>query len=110
MSGLLELTDRGLLCPRGDFYIDPWKPVERAIITHGHGDHARFGSQSYLCADRSKAILGIRLGPAAMVQSLAWRETISLNGVAVSFHPAGHILGSAQVRLEYGGEIAVVSG
>lgn len=110
MTKLLELTDRGLYCPPADAYIDPWRPVERALITHGHGDHARFGSTSYLAATKSKRILELRLGAEASIQTLAYGSALSQNGVRISFHPAGHILGSAQIRLEYQGEIAVVSG
>ncbi len=107
---LLTHTDHGLYCPAGDFFIDPWQPVGRAVITHAHGDHARPGSAAYLCAAPGEGILRLRLGPEARVETLPYGETTLLNGVAVSFHPAGHILGSAQVRVAHGGEVWVVSG
>jgi putative mRNA 3-end processing factor len=107
---LLQLTDNGLYCPAGDFYIDPWKPVERAIVTHGHSDHARPGSRHYLTAQPGELVLRLRMGPEASIQTMAYGERVRLNSVDVSLHPAGHILGSAQVRLEGGGEVWVVSG
>jgi putative mRNA 3-end processing factor len=107
---VLRLTERGLYCEAGDFFIDPWSPVDRAVITHAHGDHARGGSQAYLGSREGERVLRTRLGPDARVQSLAFGETLTLGEVRVSLHPAGHILGSAQVRLEYGGQIWVVSG
>ena len=109
MSNLISFTDKGLYCQKGDFYIDPWKPVERAIITHGHGDHAYLGHKYYLCHTHTKPILQLRLGE-NNYQSLEWHETININGIQVSLHPAGHIIGSSQVRLEYNGEVWVVSG
>jgi putative mRNA 3-end processing factor len=107
---LLYSNDKGLYCAAGDFYIDPWRGVERAIITHAHSDHARSGSSSYLCAEPGLWVLKSRLGPKAIVESLPYGQVISLNGVKVSLHPAGHILGSAQVRVEYRGEVWVVTG
>jgi putative mRNA 3-end processing factor len=109
MNNLISFTDKGLYCEKGAFYIDPWKPVERAIITHGHGDHAYIGHKYYLCHTYTKPILQIRLGE-NNYQTLDWNETINLFGVKVSLHPAGHIIGSSQVRLEFNGEIWVVSG
>ncbi len=106
---LIEFTDKGLYCQQGNFYIDPWKPVDQAIISHGHSDHARWGSKKYLCQHFTLPILKLRLGE-NLYESLDWNETVTLNGVRVSFHPAGHIIGSAQVRVEYQGEIWVVSG
>lgn len=106
---LIEFTDRGLYCRAGDFYIDPWKPVDKAVITHAHSDHARWGSKYYLCHHDTKPILQYRLGPGTY-QSIAWSETIYINGVRISLFPAGHIIGSSQVRLEYNGEVWVVSG
>ncbi|MCP2023021.1 ligase-associated DNA damage response exonuclease [Pseudomonas laurylsulfatiphila] len=100
----------GLYCPAGDFYIDPWRPVERAVITHAHGDHARAGNQHYLAAAPGEAILRVRLGQDINLQTLRYGERLLHHGVFLSFHPAGHVLGSAQVRLEYGGEVWVVSG
>jgi putative mRNA 3-end processing factor len=109
-SDLLTLTDRGLYCPAGDFHIDPWKPVERAVVTHAHGDHARPGSRRYLTSEEGGGVLARRMAPAARIRTVAWGERVMLNGVRVSLHPAGHILGSAQVRVEYGGRVFVVSG
>ena len=109
MNNLISFTDKGLYCEKGGFYIDPWKPVEKAIITHGHGDHAYFGHKYYLCHIYTKPILQLRLGE-NNYQTLNWHETIFLNGVKVSLHPAGHIIGSSQIRLEYNGEVWVVSG
>jgi putative mRNA 3-end processing factor len=99
----------GLYCPPGDFYIDPWRPVARAVITHGHADHARPGSASYLCQDDSVPILRRRLGD-VNVQGVGYGEPIDHNGVKVSLHPAGHILGSAQIRVEWRGAVWVASG
>jgi len=108
-SPLIQFSDRGLFCAQGGFYIDPWRPVEKAIITHAHSDHARPGSESYLCHRDSLPLLELRLGPNSY-QTVDWNEPVFINGVKVSLHPAGHIIGSAQVRLEYQGEVWVVSG
>jgi len=111
MSGpILIPTERGLYCEAGDFYIDPWRPVDRAVITHAHSDHARWGMGQYLCADIGESILRQRVGDDANVQTLAYGERLTINDVTVSLHPAGHILGSSQVRIERRGEVAVVSG
>jgi putative mRNA 3-end processing factor len=107
---LLTLTDAGLFCPDGNFYIDPWLPVENAIITHAHADHARRGSRRYLGTPEGRAVLQARLGADAVIDTLSYGETRNIGGVNVSLHPAGHILGSAQVRLERAGEVWVVSG
>jgi putative mRNA 3-end processing factor len=107
---LVTSTERGLYCPPGDFYIDPWRPVPRAVITHAHADHARPGSERYLCAAPGRGILQNRLGPDAVIDGLSYGEPIDHNGVRVSLHPAGHVLGSAQVRLEHRGEVWVVTG
>src|SRR4051794_27580821 len=96
---LLQTNDNGLYCAAGDFYIDPWAPVERAVITHGHSDHARWGMGRYLTAERGVAVLRERVGPDAAIEGAPWGEAVDLGGVRVSFHPAGHILGSAQVRV-----------
>ena len=106
---LIEFSDKGLFCPAGQFYIDPWQPVDKAIITHAHSDHARWGSKHYLCHPASLPILKLRLGDIA-VDTLAWNETININGVKISLHPAGHIIGSSQVRIEYKDEVWVISG
>src|SRR5690606_33517464 len=92
------------------FYIDPWRPVDRAIITHGHSDHARPGSRSYLAAAPAQGILRARLGHDIQLQTAAYGQTITQGDVRVSLHPAGHLLGSAQVRVEHKGEVWVVSG
>lgn len=99
----------GLYCPAGDFFIDPWRPVERAVITHGHSDHARWGSARYLCHSHSAPILRHRLGDVS-IQAVAYGETVEIGGVRVSLHPAGHVLGSAQIRVERRGEVWVASG
>lgn len=106
---LIEFSDKGLFCRAGGFYIDPWRPVDKAIITHAHSDHARWGSKWYLCHEFTKPILQARLGP-GNYQTIGWNETVYIDGVRVSLHPAGHIIGSSQVRVEYEGEVWVVSG
>ncbi|RZA12370.1 MAG: ligase-associated DNA damage response exonuclease, partial [Lysobacteraceae bacterium] len=106
---LVTLRPEGLYCAAGDFFIDPWKPVERAVITHAHSDHARVGHAHYLAHSQSAGILRQRLGPITL-QTLAYGETIDHHGVRLSLHPAGHVLGSAQVRLEHAGEVWVASG
>ncbi|MCF5505093.1 DNA ligase-associated DEXH box helicase, partial [Pseudomonas syringae] len=107
---LVVARPEGLYCPPGDFYIDPWRSVERAVITHAHGDHARTGNQHYLSAASGEGILRSRLGQDINLQTLEYGETITHHGVKLSLHPAGHVLGSAQVRLEYQGEVWVASG
>lgn len=106
---LIQFTDRGLYCKAGDFYIDPWKPVKRAVITHAHSDHARPGSEFYLSHTLTRPLLQLRLGD-NLYQTLEWNETIDFHGVRLSLHPAGHIIGSSQVRIEHQGEVWVVSG
>jgi hypothetical protein len=106
---LIEFTDKGLYCRQGNFYIDPWKPVDKAVITHAHSDHARFGSKFYLCQRQTKPLLQLRLGN-NNYQSVEWNETVMMNSVKVSLHPAGHIIGSSQIRIEYNDEVWVVSG
>ena len=106
---LIEFTNKGLYCRAGDFYIDPWTPVDKAVITHAHSDHARWGSKYYLCHPQCKPLLQMRLGK-NIYQTAEWQEKIFINGVQISLHPAGHMIGSSQVRIEYGGEIWVVSG
>jgi putative mRNA 3-end processing factor len=107
---LLRTDDRGLFCEAGGFHVDPWRPVERAVISHAHGDHARGGSASYLAAAPSVPILRRRIGADARIEGVPFGETVRVGEAAVSFHPAGHILGSAQVRVERGGEVWVFSG
>ncbi|NRB64223.1 MAG: ligase-associated DNA damage response exonuclease [Saprospiraceae bacterium] len=106
---LLEFTDRGIYCAQADVYIDPWRPVNRALITHGHADHARWGHKSYLCTRLAKPVIRFRLGPIS-VETVEYGEKRTINGVHFSFHPAGHIIGSAQIRVEYKGEVWVASG
>lgn len=107
---MLTFNDKGIYCSQASVYIDPWMPVEKAIVTHAHADHARPGSKHYLCHRDSANLLKLRLGPQTSVQPLEYGEEIDLNGVKVSLHPAGHIIGSAQVRLSHKGQIWVVSG
>ena len=109
MADLVVQRPEGLYCPPGDFYIDPWRPVPRAVITHAHSDHARIGHGHYLAAQPSEGVLRARLGEIDL-QTLAYGERIVHNGVGLSLHPAGHVLGSAQVRLEHGGQVWVASG
>jgi putative mRNA 3-end processing factor len=106
---LIVQRPEGLYCPPGDFYIDPWRPVARAVITHAHGDHARVGHGHYLAAARSAGVLRARLGDIAL-QTLGYGEAIEHHCVRLSLHPAGHVLGSAQVRLEHDGQVWVASG
>jgi putative mRNA 3-end processing factor len=100
----------GLYCPPGDFYIDPWRPVDRAVITHAHADHARTGHAHYLASAASEGVLRSRLGEHITLQTLRYGEVIEHHGVRLSLHPAGHVLGSAQVRLEHRGRVWVLSG
>jgi putative mRNA 3-end processing factor len=106
---LVVQRPEGLYCPPGDFYIDPWRPVPRAVITHAHSDHARIGHGHYLAAAPAEGVLRVRLGDVNL-QTLPYGEAIEHHGVKLSLHPAGHVLGSAQVRLEYGGQVWVASG
>ena len=109
MGDLVVQRPEGLYCPPGGFYIDPWRAVDRAVITHAHADHARSGHGHYLAAAPAGGVLRARLGDISL-QTLAYGERINHHGVTVSLHPAGHVLGSAQVRLEYGGQVWVASG
>lgn len=108
--GLITLTDCGLWCKQGGFYIDPWKPVDRAVITHAHSDHAKWGSKSYFAHNDSRLILKARLGEDISVETSEYGSGFSSNGVDVTLYPAGHITGSAQVAVSYKGETWVVSG
>jgi putative mRNA 3-end processing factor len=108
---LIVLRPEGLYCPPGEFFIDPWRPVARAVITHAHADHARPGHGAYLASAVSDAVLRARLGADIALQGLAYAEMVTLGaGVRVSLHPAGHVLGSAQVRVEHRGRVWVASG
>jgi putative mRNA 3-end processing factor len=107
---LITWTDKGLYCAEGDFYIDPHRPVDVAVITHSHSDHARRGSKRYICVDSGAELLKTRIGKNITINSYSYRQRFEIGKVLVSFHSAGHILGSAQVRVEYQGEVWVVSG
>jgi putative mRNA 3-end processing factor len=104
---LIVQRPEGLYCPAGDFYIDPWRPVDRAVITHAHADHARSGHGHYLAHTKAQGVMRSRLGA---IQMQAYGETVAHHGVNISLHPAGHVLGSAQVRVEHGGQVWVASG
>jgi putative mRNA 3-end processing factor len=107
---LLTTNSNGIYCAQADVYIDPWRGVDKAIITHAHSDHARTGSKQYLAHTNSEQILKQRLGKNINVETKNYNETFTINGVQISLHPAGHIMGSAQVRLAYNNEVWVVSG
>ena len=107
---LVKFTKKGIYCIPGKFYLDPWFPVEYAIISHGHADHSRPGNKHYLCQNDSKAIIKHRLGQDISIESLGYNEPKNINGVQVSFFPAGHVIGSAQIRLEHKGYVVVFSG
>jgi len=109
MGDMVVVRKEGLYCVPGDFYIDPWRPVPRAVITHAHGDHARVGHGHYLAAAPGIGVLKSRLGDIT-VDAMAYGQSVTHNGVKISLHPAGHVLGSAQVRMEVGGEVWVASG
>lgn len=106
---LLSLTNKGLYCALGDFYIDPWEKVQTAVITHGHGDHAHWGMGEYIAVRESEHILRKRIGD-AKTTTYEYGEVFRMGEVDVSFHPAGHILGSSQVRIQYKDEIWVFTG
>ena len=110
MSEILQMTPEGLYCPAGDFHVDPVRRVQRALITHGHADHARRGHKSVLTSASGLEIVQHRVGNKTLVEGLAFGKSRSVGDARVSFHPAGHILGSAQVRIEVGGRVAVVTG
>ncbi len=106
---VLQFTEHGIYCPAGDFYIDPWKPVDRALITHGHADHARWGHKHYLATDAAAPVMKHRLGDVSL-ESVAYDTKMQIGGATVSFHPAGHVPGSAQIRVDVGGEVWVAAG
>ncbi len=106
---MLTFHPSGIYCAAGDFFIDPWRPVDRAVITHAHSDHSRWGMKHYLAHNDSLPVMRHRLGDIS-VEGMAYGEVRQINGVKVSLHPAGHIIGSAQVRVEHRGEVWVVSG
>ncbi len=109
MTDILTFTDRGIYCPAGDFYIDPWRPVDRALITHAHSDHARPGMGSYLATDGTAPVMKHRLGN-IRVDTVTYGSETQIGDARVSFHPAGHVPGSAQIRVEVKGQVWVVSG
>jgi putative mRNA 3-end processing factor len=106
---VIDDSAHGLFCPEGSFHLDPLLPVERAVLTHAHGDHARAGSASYLCTPETAALLRRRL-EGARVETLQYGERLRIGDVTVSLHPAGHMLGSAQVRIEGRSGVWVHSG
>lgn len=106
---VLKFTKSGIYCPAADVYIDPWRKVERAVITHGHADHARPGMEHYLATDIAKPVLRHRLGDIS-IDTARYGEARQIGDARISFHPAGHVPGSAQIRVEVGGEVWVVSG
>ena len=107
---LVVTRPQGLYCPPGDFYIDPWRPVSHALITHAHGDHLRPGHGHYLATEDSRRVIQARVGDDVALDTLPYGQALTHRGVKVSFHPAGHVLGSAQIRLEHQGRVWVVSG
>lgn len=109
-SPLLTFTDKGIYCPQADVFIDPWQPVDKALLTHAHSDHARFGSKQYLAHNESREVLKIRLGHDIHLETIEYGQRQKINGVEISFHPAGHVIGSAQIRLAYKDQTWVVSG
>ncbi len=109
-GSLLSFTSHGIYCERANVFIDPWHPVDKALITHAHADHSRWGMKHYMAHRLSVPIMKLRLGHDIKVQGVEYGERFYLNGVEISFHPAGHILGSAQIRLAYKDEVWVVSG
>ena len=110
ISSLLRQEAAGLYCPQGDFYIDPQKPVQRALITHGHSDHARPRMQHYLTSESGRPIVQERVGSSARVEGIPYGQSLKIKDVRVSFHPAGHVLGSSQIRIEYKGFVCVHAG
>ncbi len=107
---LIEYTTNGLYVAKADVYIDPSRPVDKAFITHGHGDHLIYGCKSYVVTQSAMPVIKHRLGSHVRIHSMRYQEVLTINGVQFSFHPAGHIIGSAQIKVEYRGEIWVVSG
>jgi putative mRNA 3-end processing factor len=107
---LLQFTDKGIYCEQARVYLDPWKPVDKALISHGHSDHAYFGHKKYLTSTLAMPVIKHRLYLQDNIESLDYNKSVTINGVNFSFHPAGHIPGSAQIRVEYKGEVWVFSG
>ena len=109
MADVLTFTPRGIYCPAGDFYIDPWEPVDRALITHGHADHARDGMGAYLATTTAAPVMRHRLGDIRL-NTIDYGEVREIGDASVSYHPAGHVPGSAQIRVEVDGQVWVASG
>jgi putative mRNA 3-end processing factor len=107
---LLQFTEKGIYCEKADVFLDPWKPVNKALISHGHSDHAVFGHQQYLCTTEAMPIIKYRLNFHSNIETLNYNQSTLINGIQFSFHPAGHIPGSAQIRVEHKGEVWVFSG
>jgi putative mRNA 3-end processing factor len=107
---LITVRPEGLYCEAGEFFIDPWRSVETALVTHAHSDHARSGSSHYIAHHISEGILRKRLGDTIDLRGVEYGEKLKLGNTWVSFHPAGHVLGSAQVRVEQGDQVWVISG
>jgi len=110
LNDLLKLTDKGFYCAKGDFFIDPWKPVKKALITHAHSDHLRIGHQSYLVHNKGVAIAKYRLNNVGKVEGIGFKKPVIINGVEVTYFPAGHIIGSAQIRVAADNQVWVISG
>ena len=108
-EALLAFNDKGIYCAKADVYIDAWRPVNKAIITHGHADHSRYGHKKYITHHQNIPIIKQRLGNVNL-KGLDWNESFSINNVKFSLHPAGHIIGSSQVRVESKGEVWVYTG
>lgn len=109
-SSIIEITPHGLYCPGGGFFVDPWRPVERAVVTHAHVDHVAFGSKSFLTSETGAKVLRARVGGDVDISAWPYGKSVRVGEVSLSLHPAGHVLGSAQVRIERGGEVWVISG
>ncbi|NQV10966.1 MAG: ligase-associated DNA damage response exonuclease [Cyanobacteria bacterium] len=109
-DGLIQLTPQGLYCPAADAWIDPWRPVPRALITHAHADHARPGSGAYWAVASGEGVLRQRLGQAIALTAVDYGQELKLGDATLSFHSAGHVLGSAQIRLSAGAETWLISG
>jgi putative mRNA 3-end processing factor len=106
---LLQFTPKGIYCEQADVYLDPWRPVDKAIISHGHADHSRWGHQKYITHHKNVPIVQHRLGD-VNISGRGWGETFKVNNVKFSLHPAGHIVGSSQIRVEHKGEVWVFTG
>ena len=108
-SPLLQFTSNGIYCEKAQVYLDPWKPVDKAIISHGHADHSRYGHKQYITHHRNVPIISHRLGEINVVGK-DWGESFTINNIKFSLHPAGHIIGSSQIRVEHKGEVWVFTG